>query len=630
MNSPLAVIESNARVGLGRQYDLVKVIGKGQFSIVYLGFPKSQPQHLIAAKCVAKSQLDKSDKVRELFSNELKVMREVVHQNVLHLEELIETEDSFYVITKYCKNGDMESYLDERKTLPEEEALFFLKQIMSGFVQLHSQKVIHRDFKLANIYLDGHHLIIGDFGFAKIGQVTTASRVGTPFYMAPEVLFGQLKSPYTSKCDLFSIGVVFYRMVYGRLPFPANSLQELENLVEKFSGKNLHFPSTPAISKESKELLSALLEKDPIERISWKLFFNHAVFQVRNLNQFCPASSQDQFFNHSEKNSFFDNSNVDSVNWSVAGAPEIGSQVNTKFEKEREMLSQKNDNDLVFVDPLLFQEASVHNLSFSENQSAGLLASPRERNPKFEQNLLLFLDYYHHERNKCRFMLSTAMSCRQQMKTGLGEDFQEVLLLLAYLLSMKGLKYSNFLGINLLYKRNPLNLEDIEGIVDSPHGKKLLKSLRKDESEFNAYFERLEKLVEEQKVVLRENRPSIVENSTQKDIDPVQIDFMLDRLLFDLFKATKKARMDGELDDPKFSELVKIIGSTEYSIRVDSMFPLKVKQADSKETYFDWTTFKSQQENFMVQCEKIYEDLEKKVQVKPPLCGTKCFTNMCS
>lgn len=88
--------------------------------------------------------------------------------------------------------------------------------------------------------------------------------------MAPEILFSVDNSPYTSKCDLYSIGVVYYFMLFGELPFPAKSVKELGLMIEKFSGQNLVIPKIPPVSNESKQLLRSLLDKDPIERLSWR------------------------------------------------------------------------------------------------------------------------------------------------------------------------------------------------------------------------------------------------------------------------------------------------------------------------------------------------------------------------
>lgn len=98
---------------------------------------------------------------------------------------------------------------------------------MNGFRALHERRIMHWDIKLANIFLNNDTVVIGDFGFAKQGYLQTTTILGTPLTMAPELLF-KLQSSYTNKADLWSIGVVFYQLLFGRVPFDANSQNELK------------------------------------------------------------------------------------------------------------------------------------------------------------------------------------------------------------------------------------------------------------------------------------------------------------------------------------------------------------------------------------------------------------------
>lgn len=213
------------------------------------------------------------------------------HPNLLHLYDIQETNSNFYVVTQFCDGGDMEDYVLARSGLEESEAVFYLKQVMSGFMELHSLKIMHRDFKLANIFLHQGSVVIGDFGFAKAGAEIAKTRLGTPYNMAPEILFSTGKTPYTNLTDIWSIGVVFFQMLYGNLPFPAYQLEELKRKVKKFSGKHLIFPTIPKTSEESKDLLRRMLELDPAKRITWKEFFNHSIFNRYNQESFVPEYS---------------------------------------------------------------------------------------------------------------------------------------------------------------------------------------------------------------------------------------------------------------------------------------------------------------------------------------------------
>lgn len=164
---------------------------------------------------------------------------------------------------------------------------------MAGFMELHSLKIMHRDFKLANLFMHQGSLVIGDFGFAKAGAEIAKTRLGTPYNMAPEILFSKGHTPYTNLTDIWSIGVVYFQMLFGALPFPAYQLEELKNKVKKYSGDRLIFPEAPQISDESKDLLKHMLQFSPDRRITWKEFFNHKIFGRFTSESFYPSYSVD-------------------------------------------------------------------------------------------------------------------------------------------------------------------------------------------------------------------------------------------------------------------------------------------------------------------------------------------------
>lgn len=127
--------------------------------------------------------------LKKLLKTEVAVMNNINHPNIMHLFEFLESSNNYYLIMQYCNNGDLEGYLAKQKDrlLQEEQAIYFLKQIMNGFQVLHKNKIMHRDFKLANIFLNDDTVIIGDFGFAKSGHDMAQTKLGTPLTMAPEL-----------------------------------------------------------------------------------------------------------------------------------------------------------------------------------------------------------------------------------------------------------------------------------------------------------------------------------------------------------------------------------------------------------------------------------------------------------
>jgi serine/threonine protein kinase len=179
-------------------------------------------------------------------------------------------------------DGDLEQHIEKEKSLSESEAIYFMKQIANGFQELNKWRIMHRDFKPANVMLQGDVIKIGDFGFAKMGATITNTGLGTPVTMAPELLNAKPGASYTDKIDLWSIGVVFYMMLYGNKgPFTFKKYTELQNAVETQSGKNLKF-GVQLVSDEAKDLLRRLIEPNVDARIGWNDFFNDNLFKVQD------------------------------------------------------------------------------------------------------------------------------------------------------------------------------------------------------------------------------------------------------------------------------------------------------------------------------------------------------------
>ncbi len=172
---------------------------------------------------------------------------------------------------EYCNGGDLEHYLDKKKRLTEDEATVFLKQIINGFRGLHEVNAMHRDFKVANVLLHDGICKIADLGFAKQldkKKKMTGTILGTSLTMAPELLREQ---NYGIQADIWSLGVVYYQLLYGKYPYYANTDPAILNLIETrrpdFSGVNL--------SKNARDFIDRCLNDDPLKRISWKEIYNH-------------------------------------------------------------------------------------------------------------------------------------------------------------------------------------------------------------------------------------------------------------------------------------------------------------------------------------------------------------------
>lgn len=143
--------------------------------------------------------------------------------------------------------------------------MLVFKQLIDAFQVLNKYNIMHRDLKPDNIFFNQGIVKLGDFGFCKSLEKAnmTKTMLGSPIYMAPEILRGEI---YSTKADIWSLGVVLYEMVYGFCPFESTTIPKL---IEVLKETELEFPAKEQISEELKRLLKRLLTKDPTKRIEW-------------------------------------------------------------------------------------------------------------------------------------------------------------------------------------------------------------------------------------------------------------------------------------------------------------------------------------------------------------------------
>lgn len=252
-------------------YVLEREIGSGQFGKVYKGYNKVNLRD-VAVKAIRRDLL--TDKLLELLDNEIKVLSACDNINITKLYDIKKTANNYYLIIEFCNEGDLSDYLKKKKYLTEDEAVDFFLQILNAFRTLVKNKIMHRDFKLANIMKHDDLIKVADFGFSKLlgKDGMTDTILGSPINMAPEVLGG---SKYNNKADIWSIGTVFYELLFGRPPFTARSLVEL---MKNIKSKTLDIPrKINNISPVCEDILRRMLVVDPEDRISWDELFKHKI-----------------------------------------------------------------------------------------------------------------------------------------------------------------------------------------------------------------------------------------------------------------------------------------------------------------------------------------------------------------
>ncbi|KAI6356017.1 hypothetical protein MCOR25_008016 [Pyricularia grisea] len=276
-------------------WQLGKTLGKGSSARVRLARHTSTHQY-VAVKIVAKTtckmtqagslaKLDEIDsaapeKVEGMrrmpiaLEREVAILKLIEHPNIVKLYDIWENSNEIYLILEYVERGDLFDFISKHGPMPEEEAMFVFRQIMSALEYCHSYGICHRDLKPENILLKSNGQIkIADFGMAALHQGPRTplwTFCGSPHYAAPELL--REKAYRGEKSDIWSMGVILFAMLAARLPFDD---EDMNLMFAKARKAIYHMPSY--FSDEAKDLVHRLLQVDPRKRISMRQMWQHPV-----------------------------------------------------------------------------------------------------------------------------------------------------------------------------------------------------------------------------------------------------------------------------------------------------------------------------------------------------------------
>jgi serine/threonine protein kinase len=239
-----------------------KIIGQGSYGVVRTGVRLSDDK-VFAVKKIARRNIKQSAEL----SDEAELLWTLKHKNLIQLHEVYKSLSNCYVITDLCIGGEVYHRISSRGRLSEHEAASVTVQMLSVLGYLHSNSIVHRDFKPENfLYLSSaeSHIKLIDFGYARRFDGRLLDEiVGTSYYVAPEVLKGK----YTASCDLWSLGVIVYAMLVGYPPYEGANDYDITNKVKRdqvsFDGKEWSLISTQAM-----DFVKRLLNRNPLTRMT--------------------------------------------------------------------------------------------------------------------------------------------------------------------------------------------------------------------------------------------------------------------------------------------------------------------------------------------------------------------------
>ncbi|MDH5383477.1 MAG: protein kinase [Candidatus Aminicenantes bacterium] len=243
------------------RYQIIEELGRGGMGRVYKVLD-TEVQEKIALK-ILRPEIASNEQTIQRFRNELKLARKISHKYVCRMFDLSKEEDLYYITMEYVSGENLKSMIQMMGQLSVGKTIFIAKQVCEGLAEAHRLGVIHRDLKPSNIMIDKEgNAHIMDFGIArslKTEDITqTEARIGTPKYMSPEQMAGK---ELDRRSDIYSLGVILYEMVTGRVPYEGDTAAEIA------VKQDTEFPThprkiNPQIPQNLSSLILSCIQKD--------------------------------------------------------------------------------------------------------------------------------------------------------------------------------------------------------------------------------------------------------------------------------------------------------------------------------------------------------------------------------
>jgi eukaryotic-like serine/threonine-protein kinase len=265
--SSTALLQLSPGTSIGSRYEIVRLLGQGGMGAVYEAHDKELERE-VAIK-VIRADMAANPEILRRFKQELILARQITHKNVIRIFDLGQADGIKFITMEYIEGENLQSVLRRKKKLEPAEAAAILAQVCRALEAAHNEGVIHRDLKPQNIMLDkSGRAYVMDFGIARsmlgTGMTQTGALIGTPDYMSPEQAKGQ---SLDARSDLFSLGIIFYEMLSGQVPFDADTTMGK-------LWKRTNEPARPlddldkTIPKPLSDIVRKCLEIDPQKRFA--------------------------------------------------------------------------------------------------------------------------------------------------------------------------------------------------------------------------------------------------------------------------------------------------------------------------------------------------------------------------
>lgn len=258
------------------QYKLTDFERDSAFGKIYKGLESSSNTPVCIKEISMKTIRKQGKELIKALKNEKEVLTKLTNPNISNITKFYdccETSNNLYIITGYNNNGTLRDKMTEKLKsnclFSENEMLKIVYQIAKGLAELHRRNIVHRDLKLENILVHNDKYRVGNFHFAKVTEDQFESRLGTPFYLAPEIYLEEEK--LTSKVDIWALGCIAHHLVVGDFRGFTDSEPDKVN-------REYQMPAGIVLKRETSDLLNKCFVKNSRDRVGIQEIVNHPAF----------------------------------------------------------------------------------------------------------------------------------------------------------------------------------------------------------------------------------------------------------------------------------------------------------------------------------------------------------------